>query len=67
MKVLMLVVFFILLGGFYIIAENNIALNSGENVEVFVVKYFDWVGSLINNGKVVSGYVVKMEWLPGGG
>jgi len=67
MKTFMLIVFFLLLGAFFIISENNIALNSGENIELFFKSYFSWVGSLFENGRVVSGYVVKMGWLPEGG
>lgn len=67
MKTLMILIFFLLLGGFFIISEENIKLNSVDNFEEFFVEYGNWVGKLGGNGKVVSGYVVKMEWLPGGG
>ncbi len=67
MKLLMLLVFFLLLGGFYIISEENIRLNSFENVDDFFVLYAKWADKIIENGRTVSGYIVKMEWLPGEG
>jgi len=64
MKTLMFIVMFLLIGAFFIISNQNIQLNSSENVELFFKKYARWIDDLIENGKVVSGYVVKMEWLP---
>lgn len=67
MKVLIFVIVFLLIGGFFIISNKNIALNGSENVGLFFREYASWIDALAGNGKVVSGYVVKMEWLPGEG
>ena len=64
MKTIIIITFFLLIGAFFIISENHIQLNSSENVDTFFTEYFNWLGELTNNGKVVSGYVTKMEWLP---
>lgn len=60
----MFLIFFLLLGGFFIIAENNIYLNESEGVGEFFSLYGEWIDGLVDNGGVVSGYVVKMGWLP---
>ncbi len=65
MKIFMFLIFFLLLGGFFIIAENNIQLNDSEGFGDFVGLYGEWIDGLVDNGGVVSGYVVKMGWLPG--
>ena len=64
MKVLIFVVLFLLIGAFFIISNENIKLNSQENVKFFFEAYGFWLDKLVDNGKTVSGYVVKMEWLP---
>ena len=64
MKILMIFIMFLMLGGFFIISEEGLALNNGENVEEFFELYGKWVDSLAVNGKGVVGHVVKMEWLP---
>ncbi len=65
MKTAMLIVFFLLLGGFFIISEEGIHMNSFDNVSLFISSYGKWFDKIIENGQTVSGYVVKMEWLPG--
>ena len=63
----MLLIFFLLLGGFFIISNENIKLDNAENVNYFLNEYADWFDSLITNGKAVTGHLVKMEWLPNEG
>ena len=63
----MFLIMFLLIGAFFIIANENIRLNNSENVDLFFSQYGEWIDSLFGNGKVVVGYVVKMEWLPGEG
>ena len=57
---------FLFVGAFFIISNENIALNSSENVGIFFSEYGEWIDGLFNNGKIVTGYVLKMGWLPGG-
>jgi hypothetical protein len=64
MKFLMIIVIFLLLGAFFIISNNNIMMNSSENVDKFISLYGSWIDRMIVNGESVSGYLVKMEWLP---
>jgi len=64
MKILMFVILFLLIGAFFIVSNENIALNSKANIDLFFSKYFDWAYDLVENGNKVTSYVVKMEWLP---
>ena len=64
MKTIIFIIFFLFFGAFFIISEQNIKLNSIKNIEIFFDYYLSWIYGLIDNGKTVSGYVVKMEWLP---
>ena len=64
MKTLMVLIFFLLLGAFFVIAENNLHLNKANNIETFLGLYFNWIGELTGNAEIVTGYMAKMEWLP---
>ena len=60
----MFVILFLLIGAFFIISNENIKLDSKENVYYFFDKYGKWFDKLIENGKTAVGYTIKMEWLP---
>jgi hypothetical protein len=64
MKLLVFFIFFMFLGAFFIISNENIKINSKENFYKFLTMYGDWIDQLFGNGRGVGGYVVKMEWLP---
>jgi len=64
MKTLMFIILFLLVGAFFIISNENIKLNSKENINSFLKEYGAWADGLFSNGKTVVGYVAKMEWLP---
>ena len=60
----MFVILFLFIGAFFIISNQNIKLNTNENIGLFLKEYGKWTDSLFSNGKTVVGYVAKMEWLP---
>jgi len=64
MKLLMLVVIFLCIGGFFIVSQNNLALDTSENVDKFISLYSDWLGKTFENVGSLVGHVVKMNWLP---
>jgi hypothetical protein len=64
MKIAVFIALFLLLGAFYIISEDSIALNSWENAHIFFEKYLFWIVTLVDNSRSVVGSVVKMEWIP---
>lgn len=64
MKTLMIIIIFLLIGAFFIISNDNIKLNSKENVYYFLDRYGGWFDKLIENSRTAVGYAIKMEWLP---
>lgn len=64
MKIYMIIVMFLLIGAFYIISEKNLALRNSDSLEKFGVYYTSWLGSIIENLGYLTGYVVKLDWLP---
>ncbi len=64
MKILLVIVMFFLLVGFFIISENKMALKDEENREEFKNLYFSWLNRTFENFKTITSYVVKLDWLP---
>ena len=64
MKIMMFIVMFLLIGAFFIIGENKLAIKTEGNFNKFTTAYSVWLGDLFGNVKNVSGYVVKLDWLP---
>jgi len=64
MKFLLLVIMFFLIGSFFIIYENNLALKDEEARKVFGKLYTSWFNQIFENSKNLVGYVVKLDWLP---
>ena len=65
MRILMIVLMFFLIGGFFIISNDNLSLGNSEERMEFGEKYFAWVKNIFGNIGAVTGDVVKLEWLPG--
>lgn len=55
---------FFLIGAFFIISENNLALKQASNIDKFLGLYSYWLSHIFDNTKGVSAYVIKMNWLP---
>ena len=64
MKIIMFIILFLLIGAFFIISNENLRINSRENVGEFVGLYGGWLDKLVRNSGTVVGYVIRMEWLP---
>lgn len=64
MKVVILILMFLFIGGFFIISQNNLSMSEKENVSEFVSLYKKWIVSTFGNVESLTGHVVKMEWLP---
>ncbi len=63
----MFFIFFLLIGAFFIISNENIKMDGPENIGLFFSKYAEWFDQLIGNSQNVAGYVVRSEWLPNEG
>ena len=55
---------FFLIGAFFIISENNLALNKTGNVDKTIGLYYLWISHLFDNTLAITGNVVRMSWLP---
>jgi hypothetical protein len=64
MKALAFLIIFLLVGAFFIISNQNLNLGNGDNVNTFVAEYERWIVRLIDNSRIATGYLVKMDWLP---
>ena len=64
MKIAIVIVMFLLIGAFFIISQENLALNSSENIGEFAQSYASWLGKIVDNTGDLTGYVLKLEWLP---
>ena len=64
MKILMILVMFVVIGGLFIVNQHNLNLGNKEDVAVFVSLYVTWADSLFNNLRTLTGHVVNLEWLP---
>jgi len=58
MKILLIIVLFLLIGGFLIISNEHIRLNSWSNVKYFADVYYAWLINLYYNSIEVTGRVV---------
>ncbi len=64
MRIMLFVIKFFLLGAFFIIGNQNLALSHAENRQTFVSQYKDWIYDVAGNLNSLTGYVVRVEWLP---
>ena len=64
MKFYMIIIMFLLIGAFFIISENNLAMKNEDSRVEFGNLYLSWVNQIIDNSKVLTGYIVKLDWLP---
>ena len=58
---------FLILGGFFIISNENLALRESGAIDEFKDLYLEWFADLFDNAKAITGYVVDSEWLPDAG
>ena len=55
---------FLISGALLLIGNNELAMKYPGNLTKFSGLYFNWIGSLISNSIMVTGNVIKMEWIP---
>ena len=64
MRIVSLFIIFLFFSAFFIISNENLALNKKENRVEFANMYYAWFFGILHNFKSISGYVIKAEWLP---
>ena len=65
MKFFLIVFMLFILGALFIISNNNLLMFEKENVSEFVDLYINWVDNIYQNTKLITGNIVKQDWLPG--
>lgn len=60
----MFIVMFLLVGAFFIISNNNLALSQEGNGQKFISMYKAWIFSITDNLLKTTGYMIKLDWLP---
>jgi len=65
MRILMIVLMFFLIGGFFIISNENLSLGNPEERSQFGEMYYSWLSNVFGNLGAITGDAVKLEWLPG--
>ena len=64
MKITMLLIKLVLLGGLLIVSNQNLHLGIQEERAEFLDLYQIWLSNLASQGVEVTTYVVGFEWLP---
>lgn len=64
MKIILFVILFIVLCSLIIINNNDLKLSNQEDFEKFSDLYTQWFDKFYLNMQNVTGYVVKMSWVP---
>jgi hypothetical protein len=64
MRFLMFLVWFLFLGLFFMISNQNLDLSEIENVGLLYDNSLSWISKLSDNMFVLTGHVVKLGWLP---
>ena len=62
MRTITIIIFFLLLGAFFIISEKNLSITKTSDLEILKSNYFSWTEKLINNAAGIVGNTVRMEW-----
>ena len=64
MKAQIVIVKLIVLGALFIISEQNLYLTVASDRAIFFNVYSSWVREIFNQAAQVTGYVVRLDWLP---
>ncbi len=60
----MLLIFFLALGAFFVISNENLQLRNEADFMEFGNIFYSWIQSLFSNLISVTGYVTNFDWLP---
>ncbi len=66
MKIITYVLIFLLFGAFLIQVNYEYNLKEREDQRGFMYQFGSWVSNLFDNVRVLTGYAIRMEWLPDG-
>jgi len=60
----MIIVKLLILGALFIISNQNLHLGISQEREIFFDAYSGWTTNIIDKIVDVTGYVVRLEWVP---
>ncbi|HTY43749.1 MAG TPA: hypothetical protein VMC80_00715 [Patescibacteria group bacterium] len=64
MRVFLIIIIFFVTGALFIISNNNLSVYHQENFSTFSKMYAGWLGDIYSNVVNMTGYLVKLDWLP---
>ncbi|HKZ34143.1 MAG TPA: hypothetical protein VJ142_02830 [Candidatus Nanoarchaeia archaeon] len=64
MKIQILIVKLLVLGALFIISNQNLHLLVSQEREIFFNTYSGWITDIMGKIVDVTGYAVKLKWLP---
>ncbi|MBS3092672.1 hypothetical protein J4466_04610 [Candidatus Pacearchaeota archaeon] len=64
MKIVLIIIVFLLMNAFLIIANNNFHLNNSDNLDQFISTYLSWFGRISENLTEITGDSIKLDWMP---
>jgi len=64
MKFVLLLVFFLFIGAFFIVSNGNLHLANPAQFNEFMSQYYGWFFKLAHNAGSVTAYVVNVDWMP---
>ena len=64
MKFWILLLMFFAISALLIISNSNLSLIKDENIGLFGELYLGWLEKIYSNVQIVTGHVVKMDWMP---
>jgi hypothetical protein len=64
MKIVLFIMIFLLVGAFFIISNGNLHLANKVEFNQFASAYYSWFGQIFSNAGHVTGYAIRMDWLP---
>jgi hypothetical protein len=62
--ILLLVIAFLLLGGFFIISNEGLHVQKSDERQIFIEKYGLWVIKIASQAVTITGNALKLDWLP---
>lgn len=64
MKIIIFVLFFLIVSALIFISNNNLKMVHSENIAKFENLYLNWLDNVYKNLQILTGEVVKMDWIP---
>ena len=64
MKIYILITMLLVIAALFIVSERNVNLKTSEGRLELGKVYVGWMSQVLINARTVSGYVIKLDWLP---